>query len=322
MNWKLRPWLLKSCALAAVLALVCGCGNGKMADSCDDTTATADNDSLRTAAADNDSLREAAAMDWDADDRPMPMYELRYFDENYNLTGRKLRHLFDYKEDVKDYYLQRAKTYTTMLYGSRKMKIAYKGEHKGPEVGNMIWNEYKDCMSGLDYECKGDWTEGFAFTDHFMQSHEMVPVKEVDRKAPKDVVESLQTRYGTKVDALRQIAATDDGRLKVYWGQMAPQGNRCLGLGVVQIGDRLLVDECWTDQYYEETGYYSWNVDDEGEYLPISVVAVTKGSRGYDLFYRRGTPEGFAHGVLLVRGDKVVNHCFCNFYVYVDYVPE
>ena len=297
----------------SVLIFVCACSHKNTQeeyDSKDSLSAVDGDESVASLGQD--------ALDWDADDYPMPMYAVHYFDTDYHVTDVRLRHLFSFDKQ-KAYYKLRAANYTQMMCADKVVKIAYKGIHEGPEMGNWIGGAYADYMSGLDYECKGVWEEGFAFTDQFMKTHEIVSVKNGGGKAPKDVVDSLQARYGMKVHSLQKCTATKDGKMTVYWGQMKPQGSKCLGMCVVKVNGKLLVDEAWTDQYDEGS---AWNVDDGGEYISIDVVGVTHSDKGYDIFYRRGAPESFRHGVLLVRDNKIIDHEFCTFYNYIDYQPS
>lgn len=258
------------------------------------------------------------AFDWDVNDFPMPMYEVNYYDDDYNVTSVRLRHLFD-NENQREYFTSRASKYKTMVLADKIMKIAYKGYHKGPEMGNLIGGMYEDLMSGLDYDCEGEWSSGFAFTDNFMKTHDVVYVTEDLSEAPKSVVDSLQARYGLVVKNIRKCAVSQDGKLVVYSGQMMPKDGKCLGMRVLKIEDKLLVFEDWAAWVDE---YSVWNVDDEGEYISIYVLAVTRSDKGYDIFYCKGAPESLRHGVLMVRGDKIIDFTFSNFYNYIDYQPS
>lgn len=298
----------------ATLAIACACNNkntnegnqqGMGADSLDTISCGEENRVLDT-------------IDWEADDCPMPMYTVCSYDENYNVTSSHLRHLFD-NEEQKEYFTRRAKNYTTLLNADKQIKITYKGVHEGPEMGCWIGGNYGDRMSGLDYTCKGKWEDGFAFTDNFMKTHEAVPINRNDGKAPKSVIDSLKAKYGMKIHSTQKCAASKDGQFAIYSVQMEPKNKKCLGMRVVKIQDRLVIKEDWADPYDEWSG---WNVDDGGEYLGIWVTAVTKGDSGYDIFYSKGAPESSVCGVLLVRGDKIVDHQFCNFYNYIDYQPQ
>ena len=75
---------------------------------------------------------------------------------------------------------------------------------------------------------------------------------------------------------------------------------------------------------YEALGHYdpsygaTWNVDDEGMYIPNDIVAAFEGPKGLELCYTHPAPESFGVGMFFVRDGKLVREQYELFQSMVD----
>lgn len=261
---------------------------------------------------------DTIAEDWDADDKPMPIYVVEHLDKNYNVVSRSMRFIYCNESD-RDYYLPRAKNYTTLICSCNKtLSITYKDEQKGREIGSIIGGIYECEMSGLNYKSKGGASYGYAFTDNYMKTHEEVVMKYPGGKAPKQVIDTLQARYGMKVQSSVNCGVSVDGKISIYSVQMRPKGKRCLGMRVMRVDNDIYTYEEWAENYNNSS---AWHVDDEGEYPTFNIMAVTKGAKGYNIFYNESAIESSNEELLMLRNGKFKFYRFAQYYNHIDYYP-
>ena len=274
-------------------------------------------------------------VDWNSSNVPMALNVVCEFDDNYNELNRTLMHIFSSEEDsVK--YTPYAEKYHVFISGDNQHHITFTEiQPNGREWGSIIVGKYSYCMKGLNYKVdniRGNKSgnkysnkidNGFAFTDDFLANHHLLQLKYSNAQVPAHLIDTLQSRYCNKVLDSCTCAVVGNGTavpdLGIYSVQMKPKEGKCLGMRVVSVGDSLYVYEDWSE---ERDGEYSWNVDDGGNYLPFTPIAVTKGEKGYDIFYYESAPEGSTFGALLLRNSKLVMHEFNSYYHYIDYIPN
>jgi len=257
--------------------------------------------------------------DWDESNAPMPIYGISEYDEATDcMVAKGMRHIYDYADSA--LYAPVKQNYHTLVYnGNKQGKIRFTGEQKGQTTGYLISGPYAWCMKGLNYELvDGGSAEGIAFTDAFLQNHQIVPVIQSDKPSPKAINDSVEARYNQKVLKGYTCATSEDGTLGIYSIQMKPQGNKCLGMRVISDNGQLHILEEPTENYGE---YSAWHVDDGDEYYPFSPIVVTRGPKGLDIFYVETAPESYTYSALLVRQDSITNYCFSQYYCAVDFEP-
>ena len=256
--------------------------------------------------------------DWDETSMPMPMSVIYEYDDNYNEIGQSLRHIYDSQEDSA-LYAPIASTYKLLVDGSNKTTISFAGEQpNAKEWGSIIGGKYAYCMKGLNYNYTGEALQGFAFNEAFLQNHEVISLKYPENTAPKYLLDSLQVRYNNEVKSSYTCATSMDEKFTLYSVQMEPKDGKCLGMRIVSADDSLYIFEEWCQEYNEES---AWHVDDGGEYYPFAPIAVTKGEKGYDIFYYEGAPESSTYAAMLLRNGKFENYDFACYYHYIDYTP-
>jgi len=300
-------------ALVAVTMWSCGGNAGQNAETDSLANDSSDSSGVEQLAMEIDTIAE----DWDEDDKPMPMYVVNKYDNNYNIVGASLRFIYG-GDDDKKYYLPRAKNYTTLISNSKAVSISYKNEQKGREMGSVIEGEYSSEMSGLNYTCNGRPVSGYAFTDNYMKTHENIELKYPRSDAPKSVIQTLEERYKQKVLTSVNCATSADGKVGIYSVQMRPKNNRCLGLKVVRVDNEIYTYEEWAENYDEGS---AWHVDDGGDYPTYMICAVTKGKKGYNIFYSESAPESSNEEMLMLRNGELKYYRFEQYYNYIDYYP-
>ncbi len=308
---------ISACAL---LVLACACSDKKASEDNKTEATSSDTDTLVVAEKSVEAEPiDTIAQDWDDNDCPMPISVVREYDDNYREKSRSLRYIFFGDED-KEYYTSRAKNYTTLATLSNKtLSITFKNVQEGSEMGSLIEGKYAYCMSGLNYSCKSRPEEGVAFTDNYMKDHEIVAMKYKGGKAPKEVIDTLQARYNQKVKTSYNCGVSEDGKLAIYSVQMRPKGKKCLGMRVVVTDGRVACYEELCEDYNDMS---SWHVDDGGEYAPLNVYLVTKGPKGYNIFYSEMAPESTTERMMMVRRNGLKIFTFGSYYNYIDYTPQ
>lgn len=261
--------------------------------------------------------------DWDETSVPMPIECVYLFDtegaDGWEICGYDFRHVYDSQEDSA-LYTPIASNYHTLVVNGQKHSIEYTGEQKGKEMGSLIGGQYAYCMKGLNYKLNGGEVEssGFAFSDSFLQNHEVIALKYPENAAPRYLLDTLRTRYNLEVINSYTCAVSEDGTLAIYSAQMEPQDTACLGIRMVVDHDSITI--------FEDPAYYygqgsAWHVDDGDEYYPIHPIAVTRGEKGIDIFYYEGAPESSTYAALLLRNGKFEEYTFAAYYNYIDYTP-
>lgn len=262
---------------------------------------------------------DTLAVDWDEASTPMPMSVIYEYDDDYNEIGQTLRHIYHSKEDSA-LYTPVASTYKLLVEGSKQTSISFAGEQPNAnEWGSIIGGYYAYCMKGLNYNYTGEALQGFAFNEAFLQNHKIIALKFPENAAPKYLLDSLQVRYNNEVKVSNTCATSMDEKFSIYSVQMKPKDGKCLGMRVVSADGSMYIFEEWCDEYNEES---AWHVDDGGEYYKFVPVAVTKGEKGYDIFYYDGAAESSTYAAMLLRNGKLKDYTFASYYNNFDYNPN
>lgn len=299
--------------LNLALALLCGL----VATSCTDTKKTA---SLAPAIEQQeqdefgpDSLT-LAAIDWTTGNMPMFMM----------MSGDTLLHIYESSQDSAD-YAPHAARYTTLIDEGKSYKIKFAEDHKGKSIGNLISGKYAKEMAGLYYNLQGQASEyghtGFAFTDDYLKDHEIIAFQTFDEqvKAPNSIIAKVQKRYPGQVKNSWKCAESIDRSIGIYRIQYEPGDSIAMGMVAVFDGDSLYTYE---DKAYYYDGEYSWHADDDGEYGPMSVYAITRGEKGLDIYSVKWACESTTPHVFMVREGQLMVFDFASYYTYYDYRPD
>lgn len=262
---------------------------------------------------------DTLAVDWNDTSMPMPMSVIYEYDDDYNEIGQTLRHIY-YNEEDSALYAPVASTYKLLVDGSKQTTISFAGEQPNAnEWGSIIGGKYAYCMKGLNYNYTGEALQGFAFNGAFLQNHEIIALKYPENTVPKYLIDSLQVRYDNEVKSSYTCATSMDEKFSIYSVQMKPKYGKCLGMRVVSVDNSLYIFEEWCQEYNEES---AWHVDDGGEYYQFAPIAVTKGEKGYDIFYYDGAPESSTYAAMLLRNGKLKDYTFVSYFNYIDYNPN
>lgn len=310
-----------NCCLIAVIVLVASVGctcNNKVSPITEETIPA-----------------DSVLVDWNSSNMPMPLNVVCEYDDDYNELNRTLIHIFNSVADSV-MFTQYAEEYHVVISGDNQYNIKFAElQPNGREWGSIIEGKYSYCMKGLIYtfeDISDDKSgnrlcnkpdKGFAFTDEFMADHHFLQLKFVDNPVPAHVIDTLQSRYNNKVlnSSTCAVAGNSSSVVEVgiYSVQMEPKDGKCLGMRVFCVDDSIYVYEDWGE---ERDGEYRWNVDDGGNYLPFTPIAVAKGKMGYDIFYYESVPEGCSFGALLLRNGKLMKHEFNSYYYNTEYIPR
>ena len=319
-------------ALAAMLTLACG-NKGKSADA-------ADGDSLAV----DSTVAEAAP---DTTPKPMFLYALgnNYMQMVY-WTGvkepQKTKDNAEYFDESHHYWAlqegfrRNAAQYTKMLISSKLVDIKYIGESlKNPDGEEMYGGELHGRESipspGLRYAFANDKDKrkdlgGFyiVVTESYLQSRKLLDMKSVNnQRMPKEVVKQLETEYKMKASRSKLVCKTDrysygivqfEGayRTKKEYGETR---QTALALEVLTDGDK--VYSYPVEGYYEPKLGPTWNVDDDGEYIP-SYITAFEGPNGLECCYEHGAPESLTVGMFYIVNGKMVMEEYEMYHVLID----
>lgn len=325
---------------------------GLMASACGNKTNGAAGDADSTA---TDSVLTAeAAQAQQTDTVPRPMYlcltpshkymEMLYWREVTEPTADECGEEF-IREVHADWELQESfrrnlPQYKTLLADGKTLHLKFLGEQLTDPDGNpaslgMLHGREGIPAQSARYEvtdAKGKeiWS-GIAVTDEYLQTRRRLPIK-VEGKEPHypklsaQIVATLEKRYGMKAERSKKLY-TIDGRYTVgtlqFKGEWkdAPKtmyGNDhvALALEVIALGDSVWA--CEQLGYYDEAEGPTWNVDDDGEYLPCDILEAFEGPQGLELCYVHHAPESREVGLFLLRGGRYEQLSYAIYHVPYD----
>lgn len=158
--------------------------------------------------------------------------------------------------------------------------------------------------------------------DEYLNTRTVLPFKEnqwtstrSDKPFPAVVVKQLEEEYGMKAER-SHIATVLGDRYKYGTVQFKPKKDKVIALEVITDGDN--VYSCPVEGMYEPEYGPTWNVDDEGIYLPSSITMAFDGPKGPELCYIHQAPESCTTGHLYIRDGKLVMDDQACYYVNID----
>ena len=156
----------------------------------------------------------------------------------------------------------------------------------------------------------------------YLQTRTILPIKEnnwsgtrSDKPFPATIVKQLEEEYGMKAGR-SHIAAVLGDRYQYGTVQFKPKNDKAIALEVITDGDN--VYSFPVEGYYEPGYGPTWNVDDEGVYLPSSLGMAFEGPNGPELCYVHQAPESCTTGHLYIRDGKLVKADQSCYYVNID----
>lgn len=168
-----------------------------------------------------------------------------------------------------------------------------------------------------------EWGELYLLVaDEYLQTRNILPIKEnswsstrSDKPFPAAVVKQLEEEYGMKAQR-SHIAAILGDRYNYGTVQFKVKNNKAIALEVITDGDNIY-------SYPVEGGYEpgygpTWNVDDEGIYLPSEITMAFEGPKGPELCFIHHAPESCTTGHIYIRDGKLVMADQAGYYVNID----
>lgn len=156
-------------------------------------------------------------------------------------------------------------------------------------------------------------------TAEFLTDHKPMKLETYDwsdyGKLKPDVVRQLEQKYGMKVQRTA-VAAKMGTRYTYGILQFKVKDQRALALEVLIDGDK--VYDAPVEGYYTEGEGPTWNVDDEGEYIPSHILAAFDGPKGPVVCFLHGAPESTTVGWMTIRGDSLNTFEVAQYYNHID----
>ena len=237
-------------------------------------------------------------------------------------------------------FREHASEYTKFLMPDGTMKdVRYIGETLTDPDGKMMsYGELHGRESipspGLKYafvqqpsaaEQENMWGMFIVVTDDYLKTHRCINMSrlEVETPLPQHVIRQLEAKYrmkcersemGYKGTRLSYGVMQFKGPYKMV-EEYGSQHHTALALEVFIDGDRIY--SLPVEGYYDVQDGPTWNVDDDGEYRPSSVMAF-EGADGVDFCYMHGAPESITVGMMHLRNGKVIEEEYCGYHSLVD----
>ena len=238
-----------------------------------------------------------------------------YFDEN----------LQDWT--VQDGFRRNAAQYTKLLDNDNKcVGIKYTGEVlKNPDGDDASYGELHGRegipAAGLTYVVADakvklrDFSGIYiALTDSYLASRTLVNMKRLqsNKKLPAEVVKQLEGEY--KMKAQRSLLVSQTADAKYSYGILQFKGkyktvkeydqkvDKALALEVVVAGGKVY---SYPVEGYMDGGMPTWNVDDDGEYLPSDVTLFEAPNDALEMAFVHGAPESVTVGLFYLRDGKM-----------------
>ncbi len=169
-------------------------------------------------------------------------------------------------------------------------------------------------------------------TDSYLASHKLLAVDYFDYSEsdtvslPQNVVQKLEKKYGMKASRSAQVCKIGNRYifgLVQFEGEYKnapkdPDDDRkyCLALDVLIDGNKVY---CYEDLgNFDEVYGQTWNVDDDGMYIPTGINAAFDGPKGLELYYVRTAPESCAVGRYTIQNGKLEKRNYSTYYIYYD----
>ena len=159
-----------------------------------------------------------------------------------------------------------------------------------------------------------------AFTPEWLEGRTPLPFTRTEdprgenaQAMEKALLDKVLARYaGYEVARSAHLATINEGQYSLDVVQFAPRDNIAIAALVLAEGEQIYIREQRAEVM---DGEYSWNVDDEGVYIPPQVIAALQSPRGVELYFADYTPESIGGGVLYVENAELVYLLLANWYL-------
>ncbi len=219
------------------------------------------------------------------------------------------------------------KAYNTLINKGKTSKITFSGKQKGdtPSTGTVTGNF--NLIPGYLFDCaspdvaKSDFPEMMlATTDKWIETYKPMSVANL-KAVPADLASKIEKRYERKIQRKEAIASIDGGKITVFSVQFGANGDK-KPLAVIVIDDNGTIATIDMPAFVADDGTYGWNVDDDGTYLPPTILTAYRtgvdDNETLELYYVKNAPESVTCGRYLVRKNHAYNFITYSYYFWVN----
>ena len=245
---------------------------------------------------------------------------------------------------LQDRFRRNAAQFTNLVSNGKTFKVKFVDEvlkdpdGNRPSIGQLHGRDEIPSLSArfemvnAKEKLKNGWGFAAVVTDEYLATRKMLDIKEGrpsydnPEKLPKDIVKKLEQQYNMKAERSCKVATIGG---KYIWGAVQfkgayakapkdkydPDRKSSLALDVLIDGDKVYTHESLG--YYDNEGP-TWNVDDEGIYIPNNIIAAFEGPKGLELCYTHPAPESFEIGMIYALDGKLVECMYEMFQIMID----
>lgn len=246
---------------------------------------------------------------------------------------------------LQEMFRRNAALYTNMVVDEKIIKVKFVDEvlkdpdGNRPSIGQIHGREEIPSLSARfltenpKEKIRDYWGTLAVVTDDYLAARKMLKVNEVEsswdspKPLAKDIVRKLEQQYGMKVTVSRLCAHIGE---RYVWGTVQfegaydkapkdeydPERQFALALDVLVDGDKVYVHESLG--HYDERYGATWNADDDGMYIPNTIVAAFEGPKGLELCYTHGAPESYEMGMIYLQEGRLVKQRYEIFQIMID----
>ena len=248
---------------------------------------------------------------------------------------------------LQDRFRRNAAQFTNLVSNGKTFKVKFVDEvlkdpdGNRPSIGQLHGRDEIPSLSArfemvnAKEKLKNGWGFAAVVTDEYLATRKMLDIKDgrpsYDNpdKLPKDIVKKLEQQYNMKAERSCKVATIGG---KYIWGAVQfkgayakapkdkydPDRKSSLALDVLIDGDKVYTHESLG--YYDNEGP-TWNVDDEGIYIPNNIIAAFEGPKGLELCYTHPAPESFEIGMIYALDGKLVECMYEMFQIMISQAP-
>jgi len=266
----------------------------------------------------------------DVNEPPRNEDDLEYYEERHAAWSAQetlRRHLPQYTHLIEGDKLIDLKYYDEVLKDPDGNTPSIGQLHGRPEIPSLC-ARFVPADTKIRVEDLGGMV---AVTDSYLNSRKKLAIgvassSGIDLPAlPDSILRKVEQQYGMKVIRSFWCCTIDNRYIQgclQFEGEYkdAPKDDRdykkSLALEVIVDSGKVYA--------HEEIGYYispedfGWNVDDGGEYIPISILAAFEGPKGLEICYWRGAPESLTVGMYVLRDGKYEQTTFDMYQYMID----
>lgn len=246
---------------------------------------------------------------------------------------------------LQEMFRKNANQYTNLLFEDKVLKVKFIDEVLKDPDGNTPSMGQLHGREGIPSLCARfevadpkdfiaeSWGASIVVTDSYLASHKRLAIKDDEsewgdpKPLPEAIVKKLEQKYGMKTDRMRLCATIGD---RYIWGVLQFKGayanapkdeydserQYALALDVLIDGDKYYVHESLG--HYDPAYGPTWNVDDEGIYIPNNIIAAFDGPKGLEICFTHGAPESYEIGMMYVNDNQLKEYVYEMFQVMID----